>query len=50
MKTFIVLSESPLELRKIAVYRFLISFLILELIRSKDFKNYRKNGSKNARS
>ena len=42
MKTFIVVSESPLQLRKIAVYRFLISFLVLELLRSKDFKNYRK--------
>ena len=50
MKIFILLSESPLKVRKIAVYRFLISFLVLELLRSKDFKNYRKNGTKNARS
>ena len=41
MKIF-VLSESPLKLRKIAVYRFLISLLVLELLRSKDLKNYRK--------
>ena len=27
MKIFIVLSESPLKVRKIAIYRFLISFL-----------------------
>ena len=50
MKIFIVLSESPLKVRKIAVYRFLISFLVLELLRFKDLKNYRKNGTKNARS
>ena len=50
MKIFVVLSESPLIVRKIAVYRFLISFLVLELFRSKDLKNYRKNGMKNARS
>ena len=36
MKIFIVLSENPLEVRKIAVYHFLISFLVLELLRSKD--------------
>ena len=50
MKIFIPLSESPLKVRKIAVYCFLISFLVLELLRSKDLKNYRKNGTKNARS
>ena len=33
MKIFIVLSESPLKVRKIAVYRFLISFSVLELLR-----------------
>ena len=38
MKIFIVLSESPSKVRKIAVYRFLISFLVPELLRSKDFK------------
>ena len=42
MKIFIVLSESPLKVRRIAVYRFLISFLVLELLRSNDLKNYRK--------
>ena len=36
MKIFIVLSESPLKVRKIATYRFLISFQVLELFRSKD--------------
>ena len=40
MKTFIVLSESPLKVRKIAIYRFLISLLVLELLRSEDLKNY----------
>ena len=42
MKIFIVLSESPLKVRKIAVYRFLILFLVLELLRSKDLRNYQK--------
>ena len=32
MKIFIVLSESPLNARKIALYRFLISFLVPELL------------------
>ena len=50
MKIFIVLSESPLKARKIAVYRFLISLLVLELLRSKDLKNYRKSGTKNGHS
>ena len=52
MKIFIVLSIffSPLEVRKITVYRFLISFLVRELLRSKDLKNCGKNGTKNARS
>ena len=50
MKIFIFLSESPLKIRKIAVYRFLISFLVLELLRSIDLKNYLKNGTKNAPS
>ena len=49
MKIFIVLSESPLKVRATAVYRFLISFLVLELLKSKDLKHYQKNGSKNAR-
>ena len=47
MKIFIVLSESPLKVLKTAVYRFLISFLVLELLRSRDLKNYQKNGTKN---
>ena len=50
MKIFIVLSESPLKIRKIAVYRFLISFLVPELSRFKDLKNDQINGTKNARS
>ena len=33
MKIFIVLCESPLKILKIAVYRFLISFLVPELLR-----------------
>ena len=45
MKIFIDLSESPLQVRKIAVYRFLISFLVPKLLRFKDLKNYRKNGT-----
>ena len=45
MKIFIVLSESPLRVRKITV--IFISLLVLELLRSKDLKNYRKNGTKN---
>ena len=43
MKIFIVLSESPLKVRKIAVYRFLISFLVPELLRFKDLKKKPKN-------
>ena len=50
MKIFIVLSESPLNARKIALYRFLISFLVPELLRFKYLKNDRKNGTKHARS
>ena len=42
MKIFLVLSESPLKLRMIAVYRFLISFLVPELLRFKDLKNDKK--------
>ena len=45
MKTFIVLSESPLRVRKITV--ILLSLLVLEWLRSKDLKNYRKKGTKN---
>ena len=47
MKIFIVLSESPLNARKIALYHFLTSFLVSELSRFKDLKNDRKNGTKN---
>ena len=47
MKIFIALSESPLKVRKIAVYHFVF---ILELLRFKDLKNYQKNYTKNARS
>ena len=50
MKMFIVLSESPLKVRKIAVYRFLISFSVPEILRSKDLKNCQKIDTKNARS
>ena len=50
MPFFIVLTESPFKVRKIAVYRFLISFLVSELLSSKDLKNYQQNGTKNARS
>ena len=50
MKIFIVPSESSLKVRKIAVYCFLISFLVPELLRFKDLKNHQKNCSKNARS
>ena len=32
MKIFIVLCESPLKILKIAVYRFLIPFLVPELL------------------
>ena len=38
-KKFIVLSESPLKIRKIAVYHFLISLLVPELLRFKDLEN-----------
>ena len=50
MNIFIALSENPLNARKIALYRFLISFLVPELLRFKDLKNDRQNGTKNARS
>ena len=50
MNIFIVLSESPLNARKIALYHFLIFFLVSELLRFKDLKSDRKNGTKNARS
>ena len=43
MKIIIFLSESPLKVRKIGVYRFLISFLVPELSRVKNVKNDRKN-------
>ena len=50
MKIFIILSESSLNARKIALYRFLISFLVPELLKFKDLKSDRKNGTKNALS
>ena len=39
MKIFIVLCESPLKILKIAVYGFLISFLVPELLMFKDLQN-----------
>ena len=42
--------KSCREVRKIAVYRFLISFLVPELLTFKDLKNCQKIGTKNARS
>ena len=39
MKIFIVLCESPLEILKIAVYHFLISFPVPELSMFKDLQN-----------
>ena len=52
MKIYIVPCESPLNILKIAVYRFLklISFLVPELLMFKDLQNGLKNGTKNARS
>ena len=50
MKIFIVLSESLLKVRKIAVYCFLISFLVPELSRLKDLINNRKNSAKIAQA
>ena len=50
MKIFIVLCESTLKIFKIAVYRFLISFLVSELLMFKDLQNGLKTGTKNARS
>ena len=50
MKIFIVLCESPLKILKIAVYRFLISFPVPDLLTFKDLQNGLTNGTKNARS
>ena len=50
MKIFIVLYESPLKVLKIAVYRFLISYLVPALLMFKDLQTGLKNGTKNARS
>ena len=50
MKIFIILCESPLKILKIAVYRFLISFLVPELLMLKDLQKGLNNGTKNARS
>ena len=41
MKIFIVLCESPLKILKIAVYHFLISFLVPELLRDGPLFFYR---------
>ena len=49
-ENFIAPSESPVKVRKIAVYRFLVSFLVPELLRFKDLKNCQKLVRKNARS
>ena len=38
MKIFVVLSENPLKVSKIDIYRFLISFLVPELLRFKNLK------------
>ena len=45
MKIFIVLTKSPGKIRNIAVYRFLISFLVSKLSRFKDWKSDKKNGT-----
>ena len=50
MKIFVALSESPLNARKIALYRFLILFPVSNLLRSKDLKNDQKSGTKNVQS
>ena len=50
MKIFIVLCESPLKILKIAVYRFLISFLVPELFMFKDLQNGLKNGRSGTKS
>ena len=50
MKIFIDLPDSTLKVRKIAIYRFLISILAPKLLRFKDLKNDRQNGTKTARS
>ena len=50
MKIFIVLCESPLKILKIAIHRFLITFLVPELLMFKDLQNGLKNDTKNARS
>ena len=42
MKIFIVLSESPLKVRKIAIYCFLILFLVPELLMLKISKTTKK--------
>ena len=39
MNIFIVLCESPLKILKIAIYRFLISFLVPELLMFKILQN-----------
>ena len=49
MKMFIALYECPDKVRKVAVYRFFISFLVPELLRFKDSKSYQKLGTKKMR-
>ena len=46
MKILIVLSESPLKVRRIAIYHFLILFLVPEF-QFKYLKNDQNNGTKN---
>ena len=46
MKIFVVLTENPSNVRKIAVNRLLISFLVPDLFRFKDLENDRKNDTK----
>ena len=40
-----MLSESHFKVRKIAIYRFLVSLLVPELLRFKDLENDWKNGT-----
>ena len=44
MKIFIVLYRSPLIIKKIVFYRFLISLLGQEILKFNDLENDRKNG------
>ena len=42
LKIFIALSETRLKIRKVAVYRFLISLLVPKLVRFEDMKTIEK--------